>query len=132
MEALSIVDLFTRPGTYILAGCIFLVTQFIKTVVQAIWPWFKKKAHENSPEITYVTPMAMWWNKVILRAVPVLLGGTSALLKADFFFGQLPLDARIMTGGLVGGLAGYLVAVGKRLLEKKTGVKFDLEAASRK
>jgi hypothetical protein len=124
---LSIVEILTRPGTYVLAGCIFILTGLIKRVVQLIWPSLKQQAHENEAKVAYATTMATWWNKVILYAIPVAFGGGSSFLPSDFFFGQLPTDARVMTGCLVGFFSGYLVKVAKQLLAKKTGVAFNSE-----
>ena len=126
MDQLSIAEIATRSGTYVLAVAIFFVTELIRRIVEGAVPSLKKQAHPNKPGLTYLNHWAVWWNGVVLYAVPVLLGCIAGWkLTADFLFGSLEVDARVMMGGAIGTCAGYLVKVAKKAIAQKTGVSFD-------
>jgi hypothetical protein len=123
MSELSIAEIITRPGTYVLAVVIFIVTEFIRRVVFVIKPTWKKQAPPAKP---YATRMAMIWHTLILYAIPVLLGGLSGLIvTSDFVFGEVQADGRVLLGILIGFLSGYLVKVVKKVIAAKTGVDFE-------
>ena len=79
MSAMDILDLLTRPGTYVLGIAVYVLTFFTRKVVELMWPRLKKQADANSPDITYLTTLARWWNEVVLYAIPVAFGAGSSL-----------------------------------------------------
>lgn len=123
VQDLDIIALLTRPGTYVLGVIIFIVTFFLRRVVENIWPSLKKKADENASAVTYLTPAARWWNTVILAALPVALGALSSLLKSDFFFDGIgDKGGRVAFGGCVGWFAGFLYQALKRAIKQRFGL----------
>ncbi len=123
VQDLDIIGLLTRPGTYVLGVIIFILTFFIRRVVENIWPNLKKNADENSKSPTYLTHMSRWWNLVILAALPVTLGALSSLLKSDFFFDGIgDKGGRVAFGGCVGWFAGFLYQALKRAVKQRFGL----------
>ncbi len=123
VQDLDIIGLLTRPGTYVLGLIIFIVTLFVRRIVENVWPSLKKKADENAKIPTYLTPMARWWNTIILAALPVALGAVSSLLKSDFFFDGIgDKGGRVAFGGCVGWFAGFLYQALKRAIKQKFGL----------
>ena len=68
---MDIIELFSRPGTYVLGMAIFVATFFTRRITEILAPTLKKKADANAEGVTYQTTMARWWNEVILYALPV-------------------------------------------------------------
>lgn len=125
VQDLDIIELLTRPGTYVLAVSIFILVFVLKRVVESALPQWKKQHDENSPKITYLTRGARWWNEVILYLLPVLLGCLAgAFLKSDFFFDAIgDKGGRIGFGGGVGWFSGFLYKLLKKLLWQKFGLE---------
>lgn len=125
VQDLDIIALLTRPGTYVLAISIFVLTLFIRRIVETAWPKLKKQHDENSPNVTYLTQTARWWNTVILAMLPVAFGILAGLLiKSDFFFSGIgDKGGRLAFGGGAGWFSGTLYALLKKLLFQK----FNLE-----
>lgn len=131
MDALNIADIVTKPGTYTLVFLVFFITEVIKRVVYIYKPDWRKQGNENDGKVTYKTPMAQLWNKVILYTIPVVLGTLCTFADHEFFWGALSGEGhgqvRGMLGMLYGFLSGYLVKCGKNLIAKKTGVQFEAQ-----
>lgn len=129
MESLDIASIVTKPGTYVLVFMVFFVTELIKRGVYIAQPKWRKQGNENDEGLTYLTPMAQLWNKVILYTIPVVLGIFCTFADHEFFWGDLAGEGhgqvRAMLGMLYGFLSGYLVKCGKNLIASKTGVKFE-------
>ena len=125
VQDLDIIELLTRPGTYVLAVAIFIFTFLLKRVVETAAPWLKKQHDENSPKVTYLTTGARWWNEVILYLLPVTLGVLAgALLKSEFFFDGIgDKGGRLGFGGGVGWFSGLLYKILKKLIRQKFGLE---------
>lgn len=125
VQDLDIIALLTRPGTYVLAIGIFVLTFFIRRIVETAWPKLKKQHDENSPNVTYLTQTARWWNTVILAALPVVFGIVAGLLvKSDFFFDGIgDKGGRLAFGGGAGWFSGTLYKLLKKIFKQKFGLE---------
>ena len=121
MEDLDILDLLTRSGTYVLAVSVFIVTYFVRRSVELAVPAWKKQADANAEGITYLTPMSRWWNEVILYAVPVVLGGLSALSTSEFIFAGIDGQAKVLFGSGVGWFSSFLYKTLKKAVSGRFG-----------
>lgn len=119
---MDILDLLTRPGTYILGLAVYVLTFFTRKVVQLIWPGLKKQADANSPDVTYLTNASRWWNEVVLYAVPVVWGGIAAMVNSTFLFEGIDEGARVMFGVGVGWCSGFLYKALKKAIYGKLGI----------
>jgi len=112
-----------RPGTFAVAVAVFIVTWFIRKVVEGVWPHLRKNGDENEVKMTYITPFARWWNTVILYAIPVVLGGLIGLLPSQFLHGDIKdIGGRLLFQAGVGWFSSFMYKVLRKLILKKTGV----------
>lgn len=112
-----------RPGTFAVAVAVVVFTFFIRRVVETVRPELKKQADANAKEITYLTPLARWWNTVILYAIPVVLGAGTALIGSDFIHGDIKdVGGRLLFQGGVGWFASFMYKILRKLILQKTGV----------
>ena len=122
-QELDIVALLTRPGTYVLGVAIFIVTFFMRRVIEGINPSLKKQADANAKAVTYLTTYARWWNEVVLYALPVMIGMISAWMKSDFFFAGLDdRGAKVLFGAVVGWFASFLYKLLRKVIKQKLGL----------
>lgn len=125
MEDLDIISILTRPGTYVLGLAIFIITFFTRRVIESIFPRLKKQSDANSPTLTYMSPMARWWNEVILYALPVLYGMAGGFIKSDFFYDGIDtIGAKISFGVVVGWFSGFLYKLIRKVIAQKFGIEF--------
>jgi len=115
---------FLQFGTLILACAVFIVTFFVRKIVETAVPSVKKQADENSPNKTYTTGFSVWWNQVILYAIPVVIGCLFGLFNAPFMFaGDIKtMSGRIIFGGVIGWFSSFLYKVVRKMIIKKTGI----------
>jgi prepilin signal peptidase PulO-like enzyme (type II secretory pathway) len=66
-----------------------------------------------------------WWTQVILYAIPVFWGGSSASLATMYPFpeGISSFSARLFFGVVVGFFSGFMYKVVKKVVLKKVGAK---------
>jgi hypothetical protein len=120
---MDILELLTRPGTYVLGIVVYVLTFFTRKVVQLLWPSLKKQADANDPQITYLTPMSRWWNEVILYAIPVAYGGAACIVQSTFLFEGIDGGAKFMYGAGVGWFSSFLYKAIKKAVQDKIGIK---------
>jgi fucose permease len=116
---------YLTVGTGILAVSIYIITFFIKRVVETAWPALKKQADENSPKVTYPSQIARWWSKVILPAVPVAIGVALGAFHVPYLFDAPGLEqgaASMFFGGVIGWFATMLYKGVRLAIKAKTGV----------
>ena len=112
-------------GTGILAVTIYIITFFVRRVVETAKPGLKKQADENASNATYLTPGARWWSKVILPAVPVIAGVLLGFFHVPYLFdapGLEPGAPAMFFGGVIGWFATMLYKGVRLAIKKKTGV----------
>ena len=114
------------PGVAVLCISVVILTFFIRRVVETAWPALTKKADENSPEMTYLTTSARWWNKVVLPAIPVLCGIGLSVANIQYFFQQQEgledVWARIFFGGGVAWMSSFLYKILRQVIKQRAGV----------
>lgn len=120
---MDILELLTRPGTYVLGIAVYVLTFFTRKVVQLEWPSLKKQADANDPQITYLTPMSRWWNEVILYAIPVAYGGAACIVQSTFLFEGIDGGAKFMYGAGVGWFSSFLYKAIKKAISNKMGIQ---------
>ena len=110
--------------TVMLMVAVFIGTFFIRRIVETAMPQLKKAADEMAHAQTYTNHGAVWWNQVILPAIPVVLGAVLALCVKDL----AALENFSSKGGLAlyGSISGWFSAFGykllRRVVKQKTGV----------
>jgi hypothetical protein len=112
-------------GTGILAVTVYIITFFVRRIVETIRPGLKKQADENHPDVTYLTSMSRWWSKVILPAIPVVAGVVLGAFHTPYLFDApgLTKGAPSMFFGAVVGWFSTMLYKGVRLaIKNKTGV----------
>lgn len=115
---------FLQFGTLVLACAVFILTFFVRRIVETAVPSVKKQADENAKAVTYKTTFARWWNSVILYAIPVVIGSLIGLVNISFIFtGDIKtISGRMIFGGVVGWFSSFLYKVVRKMIIKKTGV----------
>lgn len=119
-------DIFTDAWTYIFMVGVWIVSFFIRTAVETRWPTLKKQAHENEEGPTYLSPAAMWWNKIGLYLVPTLLGMGMAAAVEMFPYPDkiVSLGGRVFFGMITGFFCVYGYKVIAFVVMKKWEAKF--------
>lgn len=121
----NVVSLLLSQGTITLAVAVFVLTFFVRRICEMQWPGLKMAAGENDPAKSYPTKMSEWWNKVILYAIPVVIGALIALFRIPFVFPEDTFETtggRVVFGVLVGWFSSYLYKIIKAAIGKKAGV----------
>jgi len=111
-----------KPGLLALAVAIYAVTHVARRVVETASPGLKKKASEMDKAAMYGSRLALWWNEVVLYAMPVIVGAGSGFYKSAFIFGALDQKDRILVGCGVGWFSGTLYKIARKLLASKAGI----------
>jgi hypothetical protein len=116
-----------RPGVLTIAMVSYIATMLLRRVVETARPDLKKLAGEMDNAKMYGSRAAVWWNEVILYALPVLIAGTLGLLPSDFLHGPIPsTEARVMFSCGVGWFSGMIY----KALRKGLGGKLSASAGS--
>ncbi len=115
-------QLFRRETIY-LVFIVIIGTFFIRRIVETAMPSIKGHINGQLGE-TYKTKLGLWWNSVILYALPVVLGALIALIA----FKEIVPD-NISTrpgaaawGAIIGWCSSFIYKVVRKFLKKKTGV----------
>jgi len=112
-----------RPGTFAVAVAVVILTFFIRRIIEMQWPHLKKNEDKDTGKVSYTTKFAMWWNSVILYAIPVLLGASTAFFSSTFLHGGITdMGGRLLFQGGVGWFASFMYKVLRKVILKKTGV----------
>lgn len=109
--------------TLILGFAVFIATFFVRRIVETAVPSCKDK-EDGELGSTYKTKFGLWWNSVILYAIPVVLGASLALLafKFDVLPGVKTLAGAGMWGAVVGWCSSFVYKFARKFIKKKTGL----------
>lgn len=105
-----------RAGTFSVAVAVVVTTFFVRRIVETVKPGLKNVE-------PYASTFAMWWNSVIMYAIPVVLGGATAFINSDFLHGDIKdFGGRLLFQGGVGWFASFLYKILRKVILSKTGV----------
>lgn len=116
-------DQLFNKETLILAFIVVIGTFFVRRIVETAVPSCKDVATNGDSK--YKTKFGLWWNSVILYAVPVALGAALAIwaYKAEALPGEFKtIPGAAMWGAVVGWCSSFIYKVVRKFLKKKTGV----------
>lgn len=123
---------FLRPGTFVVVIAVYVLSFFTARIVHTALPWWraKKEMTSDGKEVVrtkrYPTKLAMWWNEVMLPAVPVLYGAVLgfATSSVEFLWGPAAeqLSVCVMIGGGLGWFTTFLYKIARKLILQKAGV----------
>lgn len=116
---------FLTPGALAIAIGAFIATFFVRKLVEGFFPWLK-----HNGTAAYRTKWQMWWNEVILYAIPVVFGMLVACSHSKWLFGVIDTYAgRASFGGVLGWFGDFLYECVKRALVKQLGITIPDPAA---
>jgi hypothetical protein len=128
----QLMDLVLRPGTFILSLAVVISTFFIKRIVEIVQPtWRASKGMSGATEgkevvrtTKYSNKMALWWNEVILYAIPIVSGMILGYVDSPFLHGEANehLGTRLMWAAGVSWLASFFYKIFRKMVLQKTGV----------
>lgn len=119
-QILDITSQIMRPGTFAMAVAVFIATFFTRRVVELLVPLLK----HPKDAAKYSSKLSLWWNGVILYAIPVVFGGLFSLSKSVWLFGEIDtFGSKMMFGAGVGWFASFLYKIFRKLILQKTGVE---------
>ncbi len=112
-------------GSLVLAMVIVIATFMIRKIVETAVPTIKKKADENSPAITYETPLARWWDQVILHLIPEVIGAGIGFFPSTFLFGEQiqTMGSRMLYGVVIAWFSGATYKILRKTLAAKAGIE---------
>lgn len=100
---------------------VWIITFFIRRVVETARPSLKKAADETEHKQTYTNRLAVWWNDVILHAIPVVLGSLLAIIMKDMAPDTV-WYSRAIYGVLPGWLSAFIYKLLRQTLKKRIGL----------
>jgi hypothetical protein len=112
---------FLQTGTLVLAFAVFIATFFVRRIVETAVPNLAKKTDKGN----YSSKFAMWWNQVILYAIPVTIGALIGLMNIPFLFGDQiqTMGGRCFFGAVVGWFSSFMYKIFRRVLAKNVDVE---------
>lgn len=117
-------QLLTKDA-FIAAILVVIGTFFVRKIVETAVP--SAKGEDTPKGSVYKTRFGLWWNSVILYAIPVVFGaGVGALGKWTNYLvpeGMTTMGGAILWGVVVGWFSSFLYKVARKLLKDKTGVE---------
>lgn len=118
------VSQFLTVGTAIIAVIVIIIGFFVQRLVEIQWPNLKKSANEMDHKPMYKSKAALYWNEVILYALPVIIGAHIGwLVKEPYIFGVIATTmGRVFYAAVVGWFADFIYTVIQKALQKATGV----------
>jgi len=118
----DLMKMIFRPGTLVLAIAIYASTHIFRRIVETARPGLKRQATEMDKAAMYGSKMAMWWNEVVLYAMPVVAGAGFAFWPSMFLFGDLATKDRVMLACGVGWFSGTVYKAIRKALMAKAGL----------
>jgi len=119
----DLMKMIFRPGTLVLAIAIYASTHIFRRIVETARPGLKRQATEMDKAAMYGSKMAMWWNEVVLYAMPVIAGAGFAFWPSEFLFGaELATKDRAMLACGVGWFSGTVYKAIRKALMAKAGL----------
>jgi hypothetical protein len=111
-------------GSIITALLVVIATFFIRRIVETAVP--SAKGVDTPKGTVYKTRFGLWWNSVVLYAIPVVLGSGIAVLGKWVPYllpaGVTTLGGAVLWGAIVGWFSSFLYKVFRKLLKDKTGI----------
>lgn len=100
----------------------YVLTFFTRRIVETARPGLKKQADENSPNPTYLSVGARWWNGVVLYSLAPFWGVVLCFSLRDTSMFPSEFSAKgslvFMSGITVGFTCSWFFKVFKRLLSR--------------
>lgn len=120
----SAISQFLTIGTAIIAVVVIIVGFFAQRLVEIQWPALKKTANELDHKPMYKSKIALYWNEVLLYALPVVIGANIGwLVKDPYIFGDIKTTmGRVFYAAVVGWFADFIYTAIQKALLKATGV----------
>jgi len=119
----DVVNLFLSYKTVMMAVAVSVLTFFVRRIVETADPSIKKAADENSPQKTYLTIFASWWNQVLLYMIPVLVCMVLVFTVTEFDpNGLTSKGAKFIYSIVVGWASSSVYKVLNKVFKSKTGV----------
>jgi len=124
MEALGILEVLLRTGTFVLGIAVFIATFFTRRVVELLVPSSRQAATDLEAAPMYATTWSRWWNGVVLYAVPVAYGMLAGLSHNEYLFGPMHEAGVVcvMFGGGVGWFSSFLYKLVRKAAVKRLGL----------
>ncbi len=111
-----------RPGVLTIAMVAYISTMLLRRVVETALPGMKKLAGEMDHAKMYASKGAVWWNEVVLYALPVLIAGGLGLVDSGFLHGPVETPgARVMFSCGIGWFSGMIYKAIRKGLGGKLG-----------
>ncbi len=126
----SVMSYVWRPGTLTIAVAVVILTFFTRKIVESIRPNLKKRANEMQAAPMYASATGMWWNEVILYAIPVLYGAAFAFVKSSFLHHDvMDFGGKLAFCGGIGWFSSLLYKGVRKVILQKTGVDIQIDAS---
>lgn len=127
----AVVDQLLTAEAVFLMIAVTIGTFFIRRIVETGFPKVVQAADDTAAAPSYTNTWSVWWNKVVLYAIPVVLGTLLALTVKEFSSDEGLFTSRkglALYGGVVGWCSSFAYKLFRQVVKKKTGL--DLPGAS--
>lgn len=121
----DVVSQLVSYRSLILMVVVLIGTFFIRRIAELAFPKLKQAAPETALAVSYTNPWSVWWNQVILYAIPVILGAVLALSITDWTPEGMPQISKpglALYGVLLGWFASFGYKVLRKAFKQKTGI----------
>lgn len=101
---------------------VFILTFFIRRICETAWPVLKPNASAEEAKPLYVTKISLWWNTIIIYAIPVLLGAGLTLAAPGYFRPDTKSAVALtMYGCCIGWFSGFIYTIVLKMFMAKIG-----------
>lgn len=119
---------FSLWGLLSLATMCYVGTFFTRRILTTAMPWLEPVTKDGKE--TYTCGWARWYNKVLLYAIPVVLGLLFALIPSKFLFGEIDsFGGKLFFSGTIGWFSSMLYKLFRvtitTIFAQKFGVKYE-------
>lgn len=117
----KLLEWFARPGIVVLIVTFVWTTYVVRSILETAMPRLKQSA-TGLPTVWVLANL--WWNKVVLEALPMLLAVLISWSDNEFLFGSIKTyQTRFLFAAAVAYVSAIVFKVGKLVIARHFGVK---------